>query len=98
LFLSLAYLGGSMGSLWPPTYSGATPAQLNDITKSTVTAAGLIGGSFAVVYAYRPSAQRRAEEGISRRSEEEHLSQRCQDAAEQLGHDGAPCALLASTP
>ena len=84
-----------MGSLWPLTYSGATPAQLNDITKSTVTAARLIGGSFAVVYAYR---KQRVEEGISRRSEEEHLSQRCQDAAEQLGHDGAPCALLASTP
>jgi hypothetical protein len=95
LFLSLAYLGGSMGSLWPPTYSGATPAQLNDITKSTVTAAGLIGGSFAVVYAYR---KQRVQDGISRRSDEEHLSQRYQDAAEQLGHDGAPCALLASTP
>jgi hypothetical protein len=56
LFLGLAYLGGSMGSLWPPTYSGATPAQLNDITKSAVTVAGLIGGSFAVVCAIGNSA------------------------------------------
>ena len=90
LFLCFAYLGGSMASLWPPTYSGATPAQLNDITKSTVTAAGLIGGSFAVVYAYR---KQRVEEGASRRSDEEHLSKRYQEAAQQLGHERAAVRL-----
>jgi hypothetical protein len=91
LFICFAYLGGSIESLWPPAFRDATPAQLNQITKSTVTAAGLIGGSFAVVYAYR---KQRVEEGASRRADEEHLSKRYQEAAQQLGHD-TPAVRLA---
>jgi hypothetical protein len=65
-------------------------AKLEDVTKTTVTAVGLLAGVFAIVYAYR---KQRIEEAGSRRADAEQLSKRYQDAAEQLGHEKAAVRL-----
>lgn len=61
------------------------------LVRSTVLAAGLPAGIFAIVYSYR---KQRVEEAAGRRADAENLSKRYQDAAEQLGHD-SPAVRLA---
>jgi len=60
--------------------------QLYDVVRTTVSAGALVGGIFAIVYAYR---KQRIEEGASIRNDAELLNKRYQDAADQLGHGQA---------
>jgi hypothetical protein len=91
-FMTLAWVRGTNIPFLP---SHANPRPLNspdiyDLARSTVAVAGLAAGVFAAVYAYR---KQRVEEASSRRADEEHLSSRYQDAAEQLGNDKAAVRL-----
>lgn len=90
LFAALARLSGSdVPWLWPQI--GDVPkTDLFDIVRSAATVAALIGGLFAILYAYR---KQRVEEAAGHRADAETLSKRYQDAAEQLGHTAAAVRL-----
>jgi hypothetical protein len=89
IFVGLAYVGGSdIGMI--PRFDSVPTADLADLTRATVTAAGVIVGIFAVVYAYR---KQRVEEAAGRRADSELLGKRFSDAVEQLGHDSAAVRL-----
>ncbi len=85
IFASFARLTvGSGFHYWSPP-AGSLPRELLfEITRSTVTAVGILAGLFAIVYAYR---KQRIEEAAGHRADEEGLSKRYQDAAKQLGDD-----------
>ncbi|MEU5946337.1 pentapeptide repeat-containing protein [Micromonospora sp. NPDC047465] len=91
-FLLLASLRGAVNSFWPIRLSSTklTSKDIYELTRSTITAAGLTAGVFAAVYAYR---KQRVEEAASRRADSEHLSSRYQSAADQLGNDKAAVRL-----
>lgn len=85
IFASFARLTvGSSVSYWWPNPGSVPKGQLFNIVRSTVTAAGVFAGLFAVVYAYR---KQRVDEAAGKRADEEALSQRYQDAATQLGSE-----------
>ncbi|MFJ6674305.1 hypothetical protein ACIQMJ_24625 [Actinosynnema sp. NPDC091369] len=88
LLFGIAWLSGV--KLFPPASGLISGAQLHDLVKTTVSAATLVAGAFALVYAYR---KQRIDEATSHRADAEHLSKRYQDAAAQLGHDRAPVRL-----
>jgi uncharacterized protein YjbI with pentapeptide repeats len=91
IFAGMAQLtGGSLG-IWPGSASRIPSDRLFDLTRSTVTAAGLLAGVFAIVYAYR---KQKIEEAGSLRADAESLASRYQDAAAQLG-DESPAVRLA---
>ncbi|MET7894980.1 pentapeptide repeat-containing protein [Streptomyces mirabilis] len=60
------------------------------MTRSTVTAAGLLAGVFAIVYSYR---KQKIEEANSHRADVDSLGTRYQEAAEKLGNESAPVRL-----
>jgi hypothetical protein len=90
LFVAFARLGGSAVSPWSPRINSIPTSQVSELIKTAVTAAGLLAGVFAIVYAYR---KQRVEEAASRRADEDQLSKRYQDAATQLGHEKAAVRL-----
>jgi hypothetical protein len=90
IFFGFALLGGASGWPWRPHFDRVSQDKLSEAVKSAVTALGVIGGVFAVVYAYR---KQRIDEADGHRSDAEQLSKRYQDAAEQLGHDKAAVRL-----
>jgi hypothetical protein len=89
-FVGFARLSGFEVSVWKPVLGSLPPERLFDVTRAAATAVGVLGGVFAVVYAYR---RQRIQEAGSRREDGEQLSQRYQDAAGQLGHDKAAVRL-----
>lgn len=96
LFAGFARLSGDGVSWWWPNKS-SIKGNLFDVTRSTVTAAGVFAGVFAIVYAYR---KQRVEEAAGLRADaaaladaKKDFSRRYQDAAEQLGHDKAAVRL-----
>ncbi|MEU0040503.1 hypothetical protein [Streptomyces sp. NPDC006333] len=90
IFVGLAELTGSHIGVIPNSSSRLPKERLFDLTRSTVTAAGLLAGVFAIVYAYR---KQRIEEAASLRADSETLGGRYQTAAEQLGHEKAAVRL-----
>ncbi len=90
IFFGFALLAGASGWPWYPHFDKVGQDKLLDAIKSAVTALGVIGGVFAVVYAYR---KQRIEEAGGHRLDAEQLSKRYQDAAEQLGHEKAAVRL-----
>ncbi|WP_328480751.1 hypothetical protein OHS71_20030 [Streptomyces sp. NBC_00377] len=90
IFVGLAELTGSHIGVIPNSNSKLPKERLFDLTRSTVTAAGLLAGVFAIVYAYR---KQRIEEAASVRADSETLGGRYQTAAEQLGHERAAVRL-----
>ncbi|MFD8845813.1 pentapeptide repeat-containing protein [Streptomyces pseudogriseolus] len=90
IFVGLAELTGAHIGLIPDANSSLPKERLFELTRSTVTAAGLLAGVFAIVYAYR---KQRIEEAASLRADSETLGARYQTAAEQLGHDRAAVRL-----
>ncbi|WP_314410030.1 pentapeptide repeat-containing protein [Streptomyces kroppenstedtii] len=91
IFAGMAQLTGGNLGIWPEGSSRIPPNRLFDLTRSTVTAAGLLAGVFAIVYAYR---KQKIEEAGSLRADAESLGSRYQDAAAQLG-DESPAVRLA---
>ena len=91
-FVALAWMRGANVPVLPHHKSAKplTSADIYDLTRSAVAVAGLAAGVFAAVYAYR---KQRVEEAASKRTDEEHLSSRYQDAADQLGSDKAAVRL-----
>lgn len=90
LFVGLARLSGNDIAWWSPELGAITKAELFDIVRSAATVAALIGGLFAILYAYR---KQRVEEAAGHRADAEALSKRYQDAADQLGHAAAAVRL-----
>jgi hypothetical protein len=90
IFVGFAELSGFHIGIWPDVRSPLPKSRLFDLTRSTVTAAGLLVGVFAVVYAYR---KQRIEEANSHRADSDSLGARYQEAAEQLGHERAAVRL-----
>jgi hypothetical protein len=90
IFFGFEVLAGASG--WPlhPHFDNSAPNSVGDAIRSTLTVLGVIGGVFAVVYAYR---KQRIEEASGHRSDAEQLSKRYQDAAGQLGHEKAAVRL-----
>ena len=90
LFVGLARLVGADVSFFHPKFNSVPEAQLFDVVRSAATVAALIGGLYAILYAYR---KQRVDEAAGNRADAEGLSKRYQDAAEQLGHDKAAVRL-----
>ncbi|MFF4044969.1 pentapeptide repeat-containing protein [Streptomyces sp. NPDC001816] len=90
IFVGLAGLTGAHIGLIPSSSSRLPKERLFDLTRSTVTTAGLLAGVFAIVYAYR---KQRIDEATSLRADSETLGGRYQAAAEQLGHERAAVRL-----
>ncbi len=90
LLAAFARLSGSdVPWLWPMI--GDVPKDdLFDVVRSAATVAALVGGLYAILYAYR---KQRVEEAAGHRADAEALSRRYQDAAEQLGHTAAAVRL-----
>ncbi|WP_345553980.1 hypothetical protein [Streptomyces lannensis] len=86
----MAHLTGSSLGIWPGRASSLPPDRLFDLTRSAVTAAGLLAGIFAVVYSYR---KQKIEEATSRRADADSLGTRYQDASGQLGNESATVRL-----
>lgn len=84
VFVGLARLSGFEVTPWEPQLGSIAPERLFDITRAGATAAGVLAGVFAIVYAYR---KQKVQEASGRREDSQHLAQRYQDAAEQLGHE-----------
>lgn len=90
IFVGLAELTGAHIGFWPQKSASLPKDRLFDLTRSTVTAAGLLAGVFAIVYSYR---KQKIEEAASHREDSESLGSRYQAAAEQLGHESAAVRL-----
>ncbi len=90
LFIGLARLKGFHISWWYPRTGALESADLFDLTRDAATFTALLGGIFAVVYAYR---KQRVEEAAGHRADAEGLAKRYQDAAHQLGHEKAAVRL-----
>ncbi|MEU5326135.1 hypothetical protein [Streptomyces parvus] len=86
----MAHLTGADLGLWPNKASSVPPERLFDLTRSTVTGAGLLAGVFAIVYAYR---KQKIEEANSHRADSDSLGTRYQNAAEQLGNESSSVRL-----
>lgn len=84
VFVGLARLSGFDISPWAPRLGSLAPERLFDLTRASATTAGVLAGVFAIVYAYR---KQKVQEASGRREDSQQLSQRYQDAAEQLGHE-----------
>ncbi|MEO3939477.1 hypothetical protein V3C41_00145 [Paenarthrobacter nicotinovorans] len=84
VFVGLARLSGFDVAPWNPDLGAIAPERLFDITRAGATAAGVLAGVFAIVYAYR---KQKVQEASGRREDSQLLSTRYQDAAEQLGHE-----------
>ena len=90
LFVGMARLSGSDVPWLGPQIGDVPRKDLFDIVRSAATVAALVGGLFAILYAYR---KQKVEEAAGHRADAEALSKRYQDAAEQLGHDKAAVRL-----
>lgn len=90
LFVGLARLSGNDIAWWHPELGAIPKADLFDIVRSAATVAALLGGLFAILYAYR---RQRVQEASGHRADAEALSKRYQDAADQLGHAAAAVRL-----
>ena len=90
LFIGLARLKGFHISWWRPKAGSLKSADLFDLTRDAATFTALLGGIFAVVYAYR---KQRVEEAAGHRADAEGLAKRYQDAAHQIGHEKAAVRL-----
>ena len=97
VFVGLARLQGAHIEWWWAESGDLEGRSLFDLSRSTATLVALLGGLFAVVYAYR---KQRFEEAAGRRADEENvrerdqaLAERYQEAAAQLGHDNAAVRL-----
>lgn len=90
IFVGLAHLTGASVGILPKKSSSLPADRLFDLTRSTVTAAGLLAGVFAIVYSYR---KQKIEEANSHRADADSLGTRYQEAAEQLGNESAPVRL-----
>ncbi len=97
VFAGLARLQGLRLSWWWPHNGALKGANVYDLGRTTAAMAALLGGIFALAYAYR---KQRVEEAAGRRADEENLrernearSKRYQDAAGQLGHENAAVRL-----
>lgn len=83
IFAGLARLIDPRVPWWPE--AGSIPRGiLFDVTRSAATVAALIGGLFAILYAFR---KQRVEEASGHRADAQALSERYQGSAEQLGHE-----------
>lgn len=90
LFVGFARLTGSDINPLRPELGSLAPERLFDVTRAAATAAGLLAGVFAIVYAYR---KQRVQEAAGKREDSQQLAKRYQDAAEQLGHSQAAVRL-----
>ncbi|RBY97456.1 hypothetical protein DQ237_00355 [Blastococcus sp. TF02-8] len=97
VFVGLARLKGAHIEWWWAEPGDLRDEELFDLTRSTATLVALLGGLFAIVYAYR---KQRFEEAAGRRADEENvrerdqaLAERYQEAAAQLGHANAAVRL-----
>ncbi|MER7515921.1 hypothetical protein [Streptomyces sp. NPDC126499] len=90
IFAGMAHLTGGSVGLWPDRAASLPPNRLFDLTRSTVTAAGLLAGVFAIVYAYR---KQKIEEANSFRADADSLGARYQSAAELLGNESSAVRL-----
>lgn len=90
IFAGMAHLTGANVGIWPDEASSLPPDRLFDLTRSTVTGAGLLAGVFAIVYAYR---KQKIEEAASHRADADSLGTRYQNAAEQLGNESSSVRL-----
>ncbi len=84
LFVGFARLSGSEMTLVDPQIGDLASGQVYDLVRAAATAAGVLAGVFAIVYAYR---KQWVQEAASVREDGGQLANRYQDAAEQLGHD-----------
>jgi len=84
VFVGLARIAGFDVSVWAPRLGSLAADRLFDVTRASATAAGVLAGVFAIVYAYR---KQRVQEAAGKREDSQQLSQRYQDAAEQIGHE-----------
>jgi hypothetical protein len=85
LFQGLAAMPGQHIAGAFPAYR-VRPTALADLVKTTVTAATLLAGVFAVVYAYR---KQRVEEAAGHRADSAQFYERYAAAAAQLGSEAA---------
>ncbi|MGA5424600.1 hypothetical protein [Streptomyces lavendulocolor] len=90
IFVGMAHLTGADVGILPGRDSSIPPSRLFDLTRSTVTAAGLLAGVFAIVYAYR---KQKIDEAGSHRADADSLGTRYQEAAEKLGSESATVRL-----
>ncbi|MBP2581831.1 uncharacterized protein YjbI with pentapeptide repeats [Streptomyces sp. PvR006] len=90
IFAGMAHLTGGNVGIWPDRAASLPPNRLFDLTRSTVTAAGLLAGVFAIVYAYR---KQKIEEAGSFRADADSLGVRYQSAAELLGNESSAARL-----
>lgn len=90
MFVGFARLAGATIDLFRPTVGQARGVDLSIVARTTVTAAGLFAGIFAITYSYR---KQRLDEAASHRADAESFSKRYQDAAAQLGHESVAVRL-----
>lgn len=90
LLAAFARLSGSDVPWLRPMIGDVPIDDLFDVVRSAATVAALVGGLYAILYAYR---KQRVDEAAGHRADAEALSKRYQDAAEQLGHTAAAVRL-----
>jgi hypothetical protein len=90
IFVGFARLIGYDISPLRPLLGSLPPDRLFDVTRAAATAAGVLVGVFAIVYAYR---KQRVDEAGGQRDDSAQLSERYQIAAEELGHPRAAVRL-----